>query len=515
MIQYREILELNFREVSQRTIATSVGNSRQIVSDVIQKSKELCLNELSDDMSNEWLEEFLFPEKTALSKGYFPVDWDEVHRELQKKNITLKLLHMEYSNLARSNKKIPYAYRTYCRHYGTYASRHKLTMPIRRKPGEIMEVDWAGDTLSIKDAATGEDIKVYIFVASLPYSQIFYVEGFLNMASQNWITGHINSFEYLDGVPEVLVPDNLKTGVTKANMGEPILNRAYRDFAHYYGTTIVPARVRKPKDKASVEGNVGYISRQIIASLRNYQCFSLTRLNEKILEEVDKLNNQSFQKREGSRRSVFEEEEKSKLIPLPPKRYQQSEWRTAKVQLNYHIQVNRMYYSVPYEYAQNQVDTRVNKDLVEVYFKDMRIASHKVILGEIGQYSTNADHMPNNHREYLLHNPVQVKEWAALKGENTSSFVEYILDNNVEKKALSILSSFKNLSKYYTDDMIEEGCQILLEISQAPSLSVLKTILKRMKEKTKKKGAVQANAFNSDYGFVRGAKYFGGGTDEK
>ena len=316
MIQYREILELNFREVSQRTIATSVGNSRQIVSDVIQKSKELCLNELSDDMTNEWLEEFLFPEKTALSKGYFPVDWDEVHRELQKKNITLKLLHMEYSNLARSNKKIPYAYRTYCRHYGTYASRHKLTMPIRRKPGEIMEVDWAGDTLSIKDAATGEDIKVYIFVTSLPYSQIFYVEGFLNMASQNWITGHINSFEYLDGVPEVLVPDNLKTGVTKANMGEPILNRAYRDFAHYYGTTIVPARVRKPKDKASVEGNVGYISRQIIASLRNYQCFSLTRLNEKILEEVDKLNNQSFQKREGSAKLPYPGEPHVLLCPI-------------------------------------------------------------------------------------------------------------------------------------------------------------------------------------------------------
>lgn len=515
MIQYRGILELHFKGMSQRTIVTSVGSSRQTVSDVIQKAKESGLEKLSDEMTDEWLEEFLFPEKIALSKGYFPVAWDEVHRELQKKNITLKLLHAEYSNLAKVNKKIPYAYRTYCRHYGTYASRHKLTMPIRRKPGEIMEVDWAGDTLHIKDSVTGENIKVYVFVASLPYSQIFYAEGFLNMASQNWITGHINSFEYFDGVPEVLVPDNLKTGVTKVNIGEPILNKTYREFANYYGTAIVPARVRRPKDKASVEGNVGYISRQIIAALRNYQCFSLNRLNEKIIGEVDKLNNQSFQKREGSRKSVFEEEEKSKLMPLPLKRYQLSEWRTGKVQLNYHIQVNRMYYSVPYEYAQSQVDIRVNKDLIEVYFKDIRIASHKVISGEIGQYSTNPDHMPDNHREYLSHNPTKIKEWAALKGENTLSFVQYILDNNVEKKALSILASFKNLSKYYPDDIFEEGCHILLEISQTPSLSVLKTILKRIKEKSKEKIADKANAADSDYGFSRGAKYFGGGADEE
>ncbi|WIV11090.1 IS21 family transposase [Proteiniborus sp. MB09-C3] len=388
MMQYRRILELHFKETTQRTISSSVSHSRQTVSDVIKKAKQLGLVELTDDMTNQWLEGFLFPGKQAIAKGYFPIDWEEVHRELQKKNITLKLLHREYSQIARDSNKIPYAYRTFCRHYGVYAKKYKLTMPTRHKPGEIMEVDWAGDTLSIKDRSTGEKPTVYVFVATLPHSQLFYAEGFFNMTSQSWLIAHIHAFEYFNGVAEVLVPDNLKTGVNKAVRGESILNEAYRELANYYGATIVPARVKSPKDKPSVEGSVGYISRQIIASLRYYQCFSLVDLNTKILEEVDKLNDEPFQKRDGSRRSVFSEEEKTKLILLRYPRYQLSKWRTAKVQLNYHIQVNRMYYYVPYEYVQSQVDVRITKDLIEVYFKDMRIASHKILLGEIGQYST-------------------------------------------------------------------------------------------------------------------------------
>ena len=164
---------------------------------------------MNEDMTNQWLVEFLFPEKQATAKGYFPVDWEEVHRELQKKNMTLKLLHFEYSQHARDSQKIPYAYRTFCESYGKYAKKYKLTMPIRRKPGEIMEVDWAGGTLSIKNRSTGEQLIVYLFVATLPYSQLFYVEGFLDMKSHSWLTAHIHAFEYFGAVPEVLVPDNL------------------------------------------------------------------------------------------------------------------------------------------------------------------------------------------------------------------------------------------------------------------------------------------------------------------
>ena len=193
------------------------------------------------------------------------MDWEIVHKELQKKNVTLSLLHLEYSLLAREGKKIPYAYRTFCEKYGKYAKKYKLTMPIRRKPGEIMEVDWAGSTLKVTDRSTGEDLTAYVFIATLPYSQYSYVEAFLDMKSANWLIAHIHALEYFNGVPETLVPDNLKTGVTKASRSEPILNEAYRELADYYRIVIVPSRVRKPKDKASVEGTVGHISRQIIA----------------------------------------------------------------------------------------------------------------------------------------------------------------------------------------------------------------------------------------------------------
>lgn len=235
------------------------------------------------------------------------------------------------------------------------------------------------------------------------------------------------------------------------------------------------------------------------------------------MEEVNRLNKEPFQKREGSRRSVFNEEEKPKLIPLRYPRYQLSEWRTAKVQKNYHIQVNRMYYSVPYEYIQSQVDVKIAKDIIEVYFKEMRIASHKILLGDIGQYSTNPNHMPDNHRQYLEHTPDHVRDWAKTIGINTEKFVEYILENNVEKKALSILASLKNLSKRYSNELIEEGCEMLISVSRVPTLSVLKSILKRIKDrqKSKEKGTLNETKTDADYGFTRGANYFGGIKNEK
>ena len=511
VINYRKILELYFEDISQRTISSSTGHSRNTVSNVVRKAKELGLENLDDNMTNPWLESFLFPEKQAIEKGYFPVDWEKVHKELQKKNITLALLHKEYAAEAREGGKIPYAYRTFTENYGKYAKKYKLTMPIRRKPGEIMEVDWAGSTLEIKDRSTGEILSAYIFVATLPYSQLSYVEAFLDMKSTNWLTAHIHAFEYFGGVPEALVPDNLKTGVTKALRSEPLLNEAYRELADYYRTVVVPSRVRKPKDKPSVEGSVGHVSRQIIASLRDYQCFHLEDLNQQIFSKLEELNTLEFQKRPGSRKKVFEEEEKSYLQALPQTRYKLTEWKIAKVQLNYHIQVERMYYSVPYDYVRESVDVRLTTDLIEVYFKETRIASHKRLKGDIGQYSTNTDHMPDNHRLYLEHNPEHNKKWAESVGPSMTQFVSYILKSNIEKKALNILSTLRNLSTKHTKNDLEKATQTLLDISTNPTVSVLKSILDRKKKQpnNKKKDKDNSQTHREDYGFVRGAKYFG------
>ena len=510
MVNYRKILELHSERVSQRTISSSTGHSRNTVSDVIHRAKKLGIDSLIDTMTNSWLETFLFPEKQAIEKGYFPIDWEVVHKELQKKNVTLALLHHEYATEAREGGKVPYAYRTFCENYGKYAKKYKLTMPIRRKPGEIMEVDWAGSTLHIIDRSTGETLPAYIFIATLPYSQLSYVEAFLDMKSPNWLIAHIHAFEYFGGVPETLVPDNLKTGVTKALRGEPLLNEAYRELADYYRIVIVPSRVRKPKDKASVEGTVGYISRQIIASLRNYQCFHIEDLNQRIFEKLEEINTIDFQKRPGSRKKVFEEEEKSHLQQLPQTRYKLSEWKTAKVQLNYHIQVERMYYSVPYDYVREQVDIRLTTDLIEVYFKEARIASHKRLSGEIGQFSTNTDHMPDNHRLYLEHNPENNRKWAETIGPSMVQFVSYILEMNAEKKALSMLSTLRNLSTKHTNKELEKATHTLLEISTNPTISVLKGVLDRGK-KRKQKSSIDNHKDNANnHGFIRGAEYFGG-----
>jgi len=477
---------------------------------VIKRAKAHGLQSLGETETNKSLEECLFPEKQAVEKGYYPIDWEKVHKELQKKNVTLALLHHEYATEAREGGKIPFAYRTFTEKYGHYAKKYKTTMPIHRKPGEILEVDWAGSTLHLTDRSTGEPIPVYLFIATFPYSQFSYVEGFLDMKSANWLMAHIRALEYFGGVPETIVPDNLKTGVTKPLRGEPILNEAYREMADYYRAIIVPSRVRKPKDKASVEGTVGYISRQIIAPLRNYQCFHLDDLNERIFEKLEEINGAAFQKRPGSRKKVFEEEEKSYLQHLPQTRYKLTEWKTAKVQLNYHIQVERMYYSVPYEYVREQVDIRLTTDLIEFYFREARIASHKRLSGEIGQYSTNSDHMPDHHRVYLDHNPENNRQWAESVGSYMSKFVSHILEMNPEKKALNILSTLRNLAAKYPNKDLESATQTLLEISQHPTVSVLKGILDRYKKKQKQSTKQpDSNDRTENHGFVRGAQYFG------
>ena len=512
MVKYRQILDLHFKSVSQRTISTSVGSSRNTVSDVITRAERAGVSKLTDDMTNPWLAKQLYPEKQAVEKGYYPPDWEKVHKELQKKNITLKLLHTEYSDEARNSGKLPYAYRSFTEKYNLYARKHKATMPIKRKPGEILEVDWAGSTLSLKDRENGGDMPVYIFVATFPYSQYSYVEGFLDMKSSNWLTAHIHAFEYFGGVAESLVPDNLKTGVIKPVKGEPILNESYRELADYYQTSIVPGRARKPKDKPSVEGAVGFISRQIIAALRHYQCFSLAELNDQIRLRLDDINQEPFQKRPGSRKIVFDEEERGYLIPLRQPRLKLSEWRIARVQSNYHIQIDRMYYSTPYEYIQSDVDVRLSKDVLEVYFKEARIASHKRLHGEPGQYSTNPDHMPDHHRYFLDHTPKQSIEWAETIGENMTIFIRTLLDQRSEKQALTQIMHIRHLEKRFEIDEMENAAQRLLLATHNPTLSVYKTILNRNKKRADAKDTNDSlsDKTNESYGFVRGANYYGG-----
>jgi len=240
-------------------------------------------------------------------------------------------------------------YTQFCLYYREFAQKTKATMHIDRKPGDQMEVDWAGQTACLFDTNSGEEIPAYIFVAVLSSSQYAYVEAFLSQNQECWIAAHVNAYKFFGGATRMLVPDNLKTGVQKASWDTPMINKSYQEMSEHYSTAIMPARVRRPKDKPNVEGAVGVISTWILAALRNQRFFSLVELNEAIKEKLTEFNAKPFQKRAGSRLSVFIDEEQPLLLPLPATHYELSTWKVATVQFNYHIAVNGMFYSVPHE----------------------------------------------------------------------------------------------------------------------------------------------------------------------
>jgi transposase len=403
MTKYRAILRLYGQGISQRSIAASCECSRNTVAKVIARAKELKLAwPLSSEITDGELEKLLFP-KLSQSSGLrrYP-DLEYIHKELARQGVTLKLLWTEYCEECRIHNELPLMYSQYCFHYQKFAEKKRATMHIPRKPGEQIEVDWAGKTAAIVDRDTGEIIPAYVFVAALSYSQYAYVEAFLSQDLESWITAHTNMYRFYGGVTRILVPDNLKTGVEKAHWYTPVINKTYHEMTEHYDTAVIPARVRKPKDKPNAEGTVGTISTWIIAALRDQKFFTLQDLNKAIKEKLQAFNSKPFQKKEGSRLSIFLEEEKPMLLPLPATPYELATWKVATVQFNYHISVDKMHYSVPYEYIKHKVDVRVTRNVIEVFFNNHRICSHPRLHGRPGQYSTNEAHMPEDHKSYTF-----------------------------------------------------------------------------------------------------------------
>ena len=370
MTNYREILRLHSRGISQRSIAISCQCSRNTVARVLRRAKEVNLKwPLSSDMSDSDLEDMLFPKPTVdYSQRRLP-DLEYIHKEMLKAGVNLRLLWVEYCTTCRLSNEQPLMYSQFCYHYQRYAETKRATMHITRKPGDQIEVDWAGQTASLVDSETGEIIPVYIFVGVLSFSLLAYVEGFLSQDQSCWIAAHVNMFRFFGGVTRMLVPDNLKTGVVKTDWYSPELNKVYHEMAEYYDTAVIPARVKKPKDKPGVEGTVGNVSTWILAAMRNRKFFTLAELNQSVWELLDDFNQGDFQKKAGSRFSIFSEQEKPFLLPLPRTPFELAMWKIATVQLNYHITVDKMNYSVPYEYIKRKVDVRITRLVIEVFFK--------------------------------------------------------------------------------------------------------------------------------------------------
>ena len=511
MTNYREALRLDALGLNHSEIAASAGISRPTVNKVLKAAATQGITwQTATKLSDKELASQLFPQGEDVGKAQYKTpDFEWIHREIQKDGVTFLLLWYEYADQCRQSGETPYQETQFRKHYNDWAIQTKATMHINRKPGELMEVDWAGQTAKLVDTDTGGDITAYIFVAVLPYSSYAYVEAFLTLDQGAWIAAHVNAYEYFGGVTKILVPDNLKTGVIKHTKSELVINRTYQEMAEHYGTAIIPTRVRAPKDKAAVEGTVGIVSTYILAAVRNTQFFSLSELNAEIKDRLYSFNNKPFQKKDGSRASAFDEE-RPFLLPLPKYRFEISEWKTAKVQYNYHVEADRQYYSVPYEYIGQSVDVRLTRNMVEVFFEGTRICSHIRSYGKQERYTTIEAHMPNNHREYVKWNGDRFRSWAAGIGPNTESVITAILAGvKVEQQGYRSCMALLKMADAYTPARLEAACAKALTYTPRPSYKAIQTILKSGQDKLPDEQSKPSGG--SQHGFVRGAEYYGQG----
>ncbi|NLO38795.1 MAG: IS21 family transposase [Ruminiclostridium sp.] len=506
MTNYREILRLDNLGLNKTQIAEACGYSRTTIIQTLRLAKENQLRyPLPDSMSDKQLADLLFP--TTAGKPVFKMpDYEYVYRELQKNGVTLNLLWLEYCDNCRSVGEIPYQSTQFNKYYNDFLVKKNATMHLNHKPGEIMQVDWAGDTATVIDTDTGEAIQAYIFVATLPFSGYSYVEAFFSMKQEFWTAAHVNTYRYFGGVARIIQCDNLKTGVDKHGRNEVTLNQTYRELAEHYGTAVIPARIRTPKDKAMVEGTVGVISTFILAAIRNEKFLSLYELNTAIWERLETFNHKPFQKRDGSRASAFEEE-KAFLLPLPPKSFELATWKVATVGPNYHITIDGMNYSVPYEYIKQKVDVRITKGTVEIFFDGNRICSHPRLYGWANQYSTVEDHMPPNHQQYVQWNGERFAKWAAKIGHNTETVVRAILASyKVEQQGYKACMGLLKLADKYSAERLENACKRALTYTPRPSLKNVQTILSSGQDKIQDDSATKSSS--SQYGFTRGADYY-------
>ena len=510
MTNYREMLRQYSLGLNKSQIAAACGYSRNTVAHAISLAEENGLSyPLPEGMSDKQLAEILYPASAAKPEYKMP-DYEYVAREMQKSGVTLNLLWLEYCEQCSNNGETPYQLTQFKKYYRDYTLKNSATMHLNHKPGEIMQVDWSGDTASVIDTDTGEMIPVYVFVATLPYSGYSYVEGFFSMDQECWTTAHVNAYRYFGGVARIIQCDNLKTGVDKHGRNEVKLNKAYSELAEHYNTAILPCRVRSPKDKAMVEGTVGVISTFILAALRNNTFLSIRELNDAISERLYAFNHKPFQKRDGSRAIAFEEE-KAFLMPLPSTPFELSSWKIATVAPNYHITVDKMNYSVPYEYIKRKVDVRMTRNTVEIFFDGNRICSHRRLYGRPNQYSTNEEHMPKDHQKYIQWNGDRFIKWAEKIGVNAAMVVKAILSGyKVEQQGYKSCMGLLKLADKYTPDRLENACKRALSFTSRPSYKNIQVILSSGQDKHEEQSENAASAANEQYGFTRGDSYYGG-----
>jgi len=512
MVNYREILRLSNLNYSQRQISASTSSSRDTISNVLKLAKRHSLNwPLSEEFTNQAIQDLFYPERKERLRRV--PDYEYIHKELARPGVTMTLLWAEYVVMCNAESAVPYQLTQFCENYRSWAKSTKATMRINRKPGDLMEVDWAGKAMAIYDNTTGEIIDAYLFVAVLPCSCYSYVEAFLNQNTESWIRAHVNAYNYFGGSTRILIPDNLKTGVIKNTKNELHLNRSYQEMAEYYDTAIIPTRIKAPKDKPNVEGTVKHTSTWIVAALRNEKFFNIGELNGAIFEKLEEFNSKPFQKREGSRLLAFQNEEKEFLKRLPASPYELAIWSTAVVHNDYLISDGKNKYSVPFDLIGQEVSLRLTSNTVEAFFSGSRVASHPREEKKLRHPIIKIEHMPNNHKKYLSYNKEAFLEWAQSVGANTTRVAKVLLESGkVTEQGYKACASLTNMADKYSFQRLENACEKALSITMTPSIKTIRTLLQTGQDKLKKEG-IPISSTDNDYAFTRGASYFKGGAN--
>lgn len=513
MVDYREILRLHHEGYSQRQIERSVGSSRHTITQVLSTAATLGMEwPLDERLTNEMLQATFFPEKYRNATLHAEPDYAKIHKELGKPGVTLTLLWSEYSDSTRAMGMTPYMYTQFCDKYRKWARLTKATMRIQHKPGDAMQVDWAGNTIPVYDSVTGDVGKAYVFVAVLPCSCFAYAEACSDMKMENWLLCHIHAFEYFGGVTRLLIPDNCKTGVTANTRYETVLNRSYLELSEHYGTAVVPARVRHPKDKSLAEGTVKFVSTWIIAALRDRKFFTVAEVQAAVAEKLEEMNDKAFQKRSGSRRTAYLNEEKDFMCPLPAMAYQPSVWLQQTVGNDYLVSDGRNKYSVPFDVIGKEVNIRLTRNLVEVYFNGSRIAAHLREVKVLRDPVVNPEHMTPEHRKYLNCNAEELTAWAMEVGPKTLAVVRFFLSAGREQEqGYKSCVSLRKLSETYGKEHLEKACTRMLEISGIPSVRNITTILRSRQDSSHSVSSEQKVSASEQFAITRGADYYGNG----
>lgn len=513
-IRAKLIMELRDQGMSRRSIASTRRMSMGSVCEVFDIAEEsgITWNQVRD-MGDDEVYALFYPGKYVRESVFEEPDWNRVHAEMAKVGVNLRLLHDEYRDVCARTHKVAMGYTRFCERYAEYTVANNLTKRIEHKAGVSCEVDWSGPTVGkgLVDPITGEASKVYLFVGVLPFSQKAYFEPTPDMKERTWLRCHVHMYEFWGGVPQRTVCDNLKTGVVRhPREGEIVLNDAYEALGEHYMTAIMPAQVRKPKQKASAEGTVKDAATWVIATLRNRVFASFDEVKVAVSECLATYNAHPFQKREGSRDSVFAEAEAEQLRPLPDVRYDVAEWvYNRSVNLDFHVVYSKCRYSVPYRYAGRKADLRVGESTVSIYHAGERIATHSLFPPYVkNAYSTDPAHMPEAFVKPDW-DDARIRGWAAKIGPGCAEVIDRIFSRvKIKEQAYNPSLSVLGLSKRYGDDRLEAACAHALPKLTSPRYKHLKAILDSNLDQqgpSPRQRPEQGEPGNGPKGHVRGA----------